>query len=148
MKHFILLVTVYALIACKPSDETTPTSTPVIKESISSQSVRNAEDVDQGGSPHIDVATAKKMLSKSKEIVLIDVRTDGEVGRGKIQNALHIDISKPDFNNKIAALDKNKEYIVYCAVGGRSATALNRMQQIGFKKVYNMMGGYNSWIRN
>lgn len=145
MRHFILFMTFYTLIACKPASEAkTTASTPI----VSTAEPISAAPMDQGNNPHIDVATAKKMMEKSKEIVLIDVRTPGEVSRGKIQNALHIDISQPDFNNKIQALDKNKEYIVYCAVGGRSSTALNRMQQMGFTKVYNMMGGYNSWIKN
>lgn len=140
MKHFfLLLASMYTLLACKPASDQNQTT------SIQSNVEQSAE---QGSNPHIDIATAKKMISQSKDIVLIDVRTQGEVSRGKIENAIHIDISQPDFNTKIAALDKNKEYIVYCAVGGRSSTALTKMQQMGFKKAYNMMGGYNAWIKN
>ena len=36
---------------------------------------------------------------------------------------------------EIAKLDKNKTYLVHCAVGGRSARACKKMEQLGFKSI-------------
>ncbi|MFZ1751881.1 MAG: rhodanese-like domain-containing protein [Saprospiraceae bacterium] len=93
----------------------------------------------------IDVPTAKKMLAESNDFVLLDVRTPAEIAKGKIGEALEMDINSPDFNQSLATLDKTKPYIVYCAVGGRSSKAMAVMKELGFTKVYNMMGGYNQW---
>ena len=99
-------------------------------------------------SADIDVATAKNMIAKKPEIILLDVRTPEEIAAGKIDNAIEIDYKAPDFKDKLAALDKNKEYIVYCAVGGRSSKAVSIMQSLGFGKSYNLLGGYTAWSKN
>jgi rhodanese-related sulfurtransferase len=141
MRSIILLIAFFTIIGCKENKAATANGTPA-SESTSIVSE------DQTVNTNIDVNACKAKMKANKEVVLIDVRTDGEVNQGKISNALHIDISKPDFDQKINALDKNKEYIVYCAVGGRSSRAVSQMQQKGFKKVFNMAGGYNAWVKN
>lgn len=77
---------------------------------------------------------------------LVDVRTPGEFTRGNIEGAKNINIAG-NFSEEIQKLDKNKPVYVYCAVGGRSARAMQMMKQMGFKEVYNLMGGYNAWSR-
>lgn len=133
-----------AFTACKAKSSESTAST---EAEPSEQVITNAPAPIQNTDPNIDLATAKKWLQEKKDIVLIDVRTQGEVNNGKIGNPLHIDISQPDFADRIAALDKNKEYIVYCAVGGRSGRAVSQMQKMGFTKAYNLQGGYDQWIR-
>jgi len=39
-----------------------------------------------------------------------------------------------------------QEALVYCGVGGRSAKAMARMHELGFKEVYNMLGGTTEWV--
>jgi phage shock protein E len=95
----------------------------------------------------IDIAKAKKIMSSSKNYVLLDVRTPGEIANGKIGNALEMDIKSPDFKTKLSKLDKDKQYIVYCHVGGRSTTAMKMMKDMGFKQVYNLMPGYKGWSK-
>lgn len=60
---------------------------------------------------------------------------------------VEINITSPDFNEKVAALDKSKEYIVYCAAGGRSAKAVHMMKELGFDKTYNLKAGYTGWAK-
>ncbi len=95
----------------------------------------------------IDIAKAKIIMSQSKDYVLIDVRTLGEIANGKIGKALEMDIKSPDFKNQLSKLDKDKQYIVYCHVGGRSSNAMEMMKGMGFKRVYNMMPGYKGWLK-
>jgi len=78
---------------------------------------------------------------------LLDVRTPEEIAQGKIENAMEIDFSSPDFKDKVSMLDKNKEYIVYCAAGGRSSRAVNIMKEVGFTKAHNLTAGYNGWAK-
>ena len=78
--------------------------------------------------------------------VILDVRTDDEFNSGKIPGGLNIDIYKRQgFIYMLDELDKNKNYYVYCAAGGRSAQACAVMNQLGFEKAYNLLGGMSEW---
>jgi rhodanese-related sulfurtransferase len=85
-------------------------------------------------------------LAKDPNTVIIDVRTDGEVGEGYIEGAtLFIDYNGSNFESKISKLDKSKSYVIYCRSGGRSARASELMASKGFKKLYNLEGGISNW---
>jgi phage shock protein E len=93
-----------------------------------------------------DVETEQmKQLIAEQPGVILDVRTADEVGEGFIKGAQYIDITQPDFLKKIKSLDKNDPVYVYCKKGGRSANASEKLAKAGFTKVYNMMGGFDSW---
>ena len=78
--------------------------------------------------------------------VILDVRTEDEFNEGFIANAINIDIHRgQDFVNEIEALDKNKNYYVYCRSGMRSAKACEIMNQLGFENAYNLIGGITEW---
>ncbi len=78
--------------------------------------------------------------------VILDVRTDDEFNSGKIPGALNIDIYKGQgFIYMVEELDKNKNYYIYCAAGGRSGQACGIMNQLGFEKTYNLLGGMSEW---
>jgi 3-mercaptopyruvate sulfurtransferase SseA len=49
------------------------------------------------------------------------------------------------FKTRLEVMDKNKTYVVYCKVGGRSKIAQKLMQQFGFVAVYNIIGGTLLW---
>ncbi|AXP81688.1 putative adenylyltransferase/sulfurtransferase MoeZ [Mariniflexile rhizosphaerae] len=85
-------------------------------------------------------------LENDKKAVVLDVRTDAEVADGIIPNAIHIDIYKgQDFIDEIEALDKDKNYYVYCRSGNRSGQACAIMDQLGFENAYNLEGGILEW---
>ena len=78
--------------------------------------------------------------------VLLDVRTEVECNEGIIPNSINIDIYEgQDFIEKLAALDKSKNYYVYCRSGARSAKACEAMNELGFDNTYNLMGGIMQW---
>lgn len=88
-----------------------------------------------------------KLLSKDNNSVVLDVRTLDEVEElGIIPEAIHIDIFKGQgFIDEIQKLDTSKNYFVYCKAGGRSAQACAIMNQLGFEKTYNLLGGFTEW---
>jgi rhodanese-related sulfurtransferase len=86
------------------------------------------------------------LMAKPNTVVL-DVRTPEETAEGIIDGAITIDIQSPDFKAKVDALDKSKEYLVYCKGGVRSAKACEQMQAMGFKALYNLEGGYDRFNR-
>ena len=87
-----------------------------------------------------------KQLDTDNNSVVLDVRTQDEVNKGIIPNAVHIDIYRGQgFIDEIKKLDKSKNYYVYCRSGGRSGQACAVMNQLGFEKAYNLVGGINDW---
>ncbi len=83
-------------------------------------------------------------------VVVLDVRTPQEFAAGHIRNALNVNIAGPVFDQKVAALDHTKSYLVHCASGspgGRSQRALASLKAAGAKRVYHLQGGFNAWLQ-
>ena len=100
----------------------------------------------------VKTISSVEALKKSKEnkCNLIDIRDQVELEKqGRIENAFHISRGLLEFsihpdsayvqNNK---LDLNKELILFCAAGGRSALAAKTLNEMGFKNVSHVDGGF------
>ncbi|MCG2695037.1 rhodanese-like domain-containing protein [Candidatus Parcubacteria bacterium] len=81
----------------------------------------------------------------SNEYVLIDARTQEEHNEEKIADSEVMDVTKPDFTEKINSLDKDKKYLVYCKGGVRSGQTMSEMGKMGFKEVLNLEGGIDGY---
>jgi rhodanese-related sulfurtransferase len=79
------------------------------------------------------------------DLQLVDVRTPEEVAEGKIEGAQNIDFRDPKFKEEISTLDKNKPVVVYCGAGGRSGKTSALLQELGFKEIYDLSGGFTQW---
>ncbi|MFK7793987.1 MAG: rhodanese-like domain-containing protein [Gammaproteobacteria bacterium] len=98
----------------------------------------------------ITVQTANEMITKNKNVVILDVRTPKEFARGHISGAVNISIHDPAFPQKASKLDNDKTYIVHCAVnprGGRGDKSIDIMTKLGFSNLLSMDGGINAWKR-
>jgi rhodanese-related sulfurtransferase len=85
-------------------------------------------------------------LKGDTNAVILDVRTQQEVEDGFIPGALNIDIfGGQAFLDAIDALDKSKNYYVYCRSGNRSGQACALMNSRGFENCFNLMGGMMEW---
>ena len=91
-----------------------------------------------------------KKLAKNKEITLIDVRDIRELWKeGTIENSKHIPRGMLEFwldpesvYFKEGKLDLNKEMVLFCAGGLRSALAAKSLKDMGFEKVSHIDGGF------
>jgi rhodanese-related sulfurtransferase len=63
---------------------------------------------------------------------VIDVRTPDEVATGHLHGSININIEGADFESQMNALDKTKNYVVYCRSGNRAGKAIDWMAQNGF----------------
>src|SRR3970040_1637920 len=74
-------------------------------------------------------------LEADENAVILDVRTEDEYNDGIIANAINIDIHQGQvFVSSIDALDKSKNYYVYCRSGARSSKACEIMNELGIEK--------------
>ena len=93
---------------------------------------------------NVGVAEFEKLRADKKNVVL-DVRTSNEFAAGHIPGAINLDVNSTDFEQKVAGLDKGKNYLVHCAAGVRSARACDKMSKLDFSKLYNLEGGFKAW---
>jgi len=84
--------------------------------------------------------------SANPNFIILDVRTSSEYSGGHIKHAINIDYYSPTLRTQLNLLNKNDVYLVYCHLGGRSASAMDTMQVLGFIETYNMLGGIDAWI--
>ena len=85
----------------------------------------------------------KKMASE--KYVRVDVRTAEEFVDGYIEGALNIDYFSATFSDEISNIGFEKSVLVYCRSGNRSGKSMKIMYDLGFKEVYNLMGGIKGW---
>jgi rhodanese-related sulfurtransferase len=103
--------------------------------------------------PRITPAEAKQMIAQGNAVV-IDVRDAPEVEKsGKVAGAVHISRgllefkADPESPAHEKALGLNKNVIVYCASGGRSALAGKMLKDMGYANVYNL-GAFKDWAES
>jgi len=99
----------------------------------------------------IDADQAYKLV-KDSSCNLIDVREVNELdAAGRVDGAIHIprgmlevylDPNSPVFQN--GQLDRNKEFVLFCAGGVRSALAVKSLMDMGYKKTSHIDGGFAS----
>lgn len=82
---------------------------------------------------------------KEQDTVVLDVRTPHEYAEGHVPGAMNVDIHDPEFDQKLAKLDKSKTYLVHCAKGVRSAAAAKKMVTLGFLNLFDFRGGFIAW---
>ena len=100
----------------------------------------------------IKTISAEEALKLSNEdaCTLIDIREKGELDKtGRIEKSKHIprgmlefwlDPEGPYF--KSGKIDMNKEMVLFCAGGLRSALAVKSLKEMGFEKVSHIDGGF------
>ena len=93
----------------------------------------------------IEVKILSSKLSTNENFILLDVRTNQEVLISKIEGSIHIPMN--DIPNKIDALDKEKEIIVQCKSGKRSAKVCEFLMKNNFTNVKNLKGGIIAWTK-
>ena len=85
----------------------------------------------------------------TKDALVFDVRTTEEFNLGHIKGSINIDFYDEklfvDFFEKI---NKTKPIYIYCRSGNRSKKSSEILKEIGFVKVYDLLGGYKNWIKN
>ncbi|MDW3094665.1 MAG: rhodanese-like domain-containing protein [Gammaproteobacteria bacterium] len=98
----------------------------------------------------INVHKANEIIVENKDVIVLDVRTPKEFVKGHISGAININIHDPTFSQQVAALDREKLYIIHCAVnprGGRGDKSIHIMNQLGFSNLLSLDGGLNAWKR-
>ena len=94
-------------------------------------------DYSRGVDSHVDY------IDTNKDFILLDVREKFEVDIASISNSIHIPMM--DIPKRIDDLDKNKEMIIICKSGVRSAKVCEFLYEHDFLNIKNLIGGIQAW---
>lgn len=112
----------------------------VISFAISSCNGQTSKNIET-----IEATAFAKKINETPKAQILDVRTPEEFTLGHIDDATNVNILADDFVANIKNFDKSKPVFVYCKSGGRSQKAANKLQELGFKTIYNLDGGILKW---
>lgn len=91
----------------------------------------------------IRVSSSDARVLVENGALLVDVRSEGEYANGGIEGSINIPIQ--ELASRMDELgDKNREIVVYCQSGGRSAMAKRLLESNGFDKVHDL-GSIDRW---
>ena len=114
--------------------------------------IKSSSELVQVALMKIKTISAEEALKLSNEdaCTLIDIREKGELDKtGRIEKSNHIprgmlefwlDPEGPYF--KSGKIDMNKEMVLFCAGGLRSALAVKSLKEMGFEKISHIDGGF------
>ncbi len=118
-----------------------------------SLSVKQMLETANAAVPKITPAQAQELIGKGNALV-VDVRDAPEVEKsGKVAGALHVSRGMLEFRADPASpyhdksFAKDKNLILYCASGGRSALAGKVLKDMGYPHVYNV-GAFKDWAES
>ena len=117
-------------------------------------SIKSAQQLVQEAYTEVKTINTDQALTLVKEnkCNLIDIRDVRELEKeGRVENSVHIPRGMLEFwidpNSqyfKEGKLDLDKEMVLFCAAGARSALAAKALQDMGFEKVSHVEGGFGA----
>jgi len=92
-----------------------------------------------------NVDEVKKRMDRGDKFLLVDVREESEYAKDHLPSAIHLGkgVIERDIEERVPEL--NKEMILYCGGGYRSALAADNLQKMGYTNVISMDGGIRGW---
>jgi hydroxyacylglutathione hydrolase len=76
-------------------------------------------------------------------VVIVDVRDPDEWAAGHLDGAEHHPLGT--LPRAMASIDRNTPVALHCAGGSRSAIGASMLEQMGFRNVTNLLGGWSAW---
>ncbi|ACF12805.1 Rhodanese domain protein [Chloroherpeton thalassium ATCC 35110] len=92
---------------------------------------------------HINPEQALEIMKMRPEFQVLDVRTRREFGVRRLACAMNIPVD--ELSRRYHELDEDAEIIVLCEHGLRSQRAALLLEDAGFEKIYNVLGGLSRW---
>lgn len=92
-----------------------------------------------------EVSARDAALNPEPGVIYYDCREPNEYALGHIPGAVFL--PRGNLETKVeAVISRDAKVVIYCATGNRSALAADTMQQMGYKDVASMSGGFRGWV--
>lgn len=94
----------------------------------------------------VSPSEVKGMVERKDDVVMLDVREPNEWNLGHIPGAVHI--PRGTLETKVEqVIPRDRQVVLYCAGGNRSALAADTLQQMGYENVASMADGWRGWMQ-
>ena len=93
---------------------------------------------------NIDYTELLKLVKQTKNVKLIDVRSNQEYNEGHLNGAICIPLYELESKINKVAMDKESLIILYCTSGVRSLKAKKILKNLGYQNVCNLKGGLDN----
>ena len=150
MRSFLIILTCASFFyMCKSDNTTENTGNPTPTESTGAVETGGdtAEPLRQINRTHVPKVSIEEAIRLHEEegYAWIDLRTPKETAKGKIDDAMEIDVKAYDWLKYVQKLDPNDKLIIYCQAGTRSDLAAKLFSELEFHYVVDMTDGYDGW---
>jgi sulfur-carrier protein adenylyltransferase/sulfurtransferase len=108
-----------------------------------STTYRDLLDRTKAAIDEVDTFTAQHMLERGARAV--DVREPDEVEQGTVPGSTHIPRGFLEARIEDAVRDRDQPIVVFCAGGARSAFGAKSLQDLGYRNVVSLAGGFGAW---
>ena len=95
----------------------------------------------------ITVEQARERLTQHPQAVLMDVREDSEWNQQHAEEAVHLGKGVLERDLEAMFPDMSTEILMYCGGGYRSVLTAATAQQMGYRNVFSVMGGYKGLVK-
>lgn len=92
-----------------------------------------------------DVDQVKARMDRGDKFLLVDVREESEFAKDHLPGAIHLGKGVIERDIEARVPDLNREMVLYCGGGYRSALAADNLQKMGYTNVISMDGGIRGW---
>ena len=96
----------------------------------------------------INVNELKDKIFNREEVVLLDVRTKEEYEQGHLENSILVPYDELEKRHKELNIDTDLMVVIYCRSGRRSLIAASMLERLGYKNLFNVLGGIVEWEKN
>ena len=96
----------------------------------------------------VDAPAARELVEAPERPLFVDVRERDEWTEGFIPGAVHVPRGFLESRIEQVAPDRQRDIVLYCAGGSRSAFAAKTLQDLGYEHVSSLAGGFTDWKRN
>lgn len=93
----------------------------------------------------IDAKAFSEKIAATPNPQILDVRTPEEFSTDHLDQAVNVNWLGDNFVSGAKKIDKTKPVFVYCKSGGRSQSAVEKLEELGFTDIYQMQGGILKW---
>ena len=88
----------------------------------------------------------QELLSgNDKKTVIVDLREVTSFTSGHIRGAENIPFKPENFQERVSGYDKKAPILIYCGKGLKTEKAAELLKDSGFKDIYTLQGGFDSW---